>query len=210
MFHIVQPCANGPRRFEHGTLISSHRTADEAFDELERLTAVLGPHGISGPALDLVVVSDDHSPVPSARQISRRHSAMWTGSTQPEASAAGDDAVTGTPRGALIDGWEAVDGRPTPRAALVPLGDRGVQVWWMDERGSSSRVPQAEEDLKRAPRVVRPAPPECGAASDTDVRSPAARALRRWSSQPERPRTFWSSCQVRVRWPTNIGADWHA
>src|SRR5262249_35038514 len=61
MFHIVQPCADGPRRFEHATVVSSHGTVDAAFDELERMRAILGTHGLTGCASDLAVVTDDRS-----------------------------------------------------------------------------------------------------------------------------------------------------
>ncbi|HEV3058256.1 MAG TPA: hypothetical protein VGY48_08400 [Vicinamibacterales bacterium] len=64
LFHIVQPYADGERRLEHATVVSSHRTAADAFAELARIGAVLEHYRHPAETLELIVVTNDRQPVP--------------------------------------------------------------------------------------------------------------------------------------------------
>jgi hypothetical protein len=69
MFHIVQPYVDGPRRGEQATIVSSHDTLDGALAELARIDRVLRRYRIPPQALELIVVTEDRTPVPGCESF---------------------------------------------------------------------------------------------------------------------------------------------
>jgi hypothetical protein len=53
---LVQPYDQGPHRFEHATVVSTHPTADGAFAALERYAERMEEQGIRPDAIELFVV----------------------------------------------------------------------------------------------------------------------------------------------------------
>ncbi len=48
MFLLVQPYADGPKRFRHATVVGEYETAAEAFAALDRMGERLNGFGIQG------------------------------------------------------------------------------------------------------------------------------------------------------------------
>jgi len=198
MFHIVQPYANGPRRFEHGAVVSSHRTADDAFDQLDRLTSILATHGLSGVASAITVVTDDRSPV-TARDHTTEATpiveASLRGSNASETNREAWQTSTAIPS---IDGWDFVEPSPAESVAFVRQRDGRLEVWRLNADGAS-RMLALEDDLQQlrlavatTPPVSLPDPPECRPA-------PLHVATTRTTA-----RSFLSDYHVRIRWPRNV------
>ena len=182
MFHIVQPCANGPRRFQHATIVSSHRTVEEAVNELARVTTIMDSHGIAATSLDLAIVADDGMPVLAGSQL-RCESAT----DQPAAVPA------------VTTGWDFVE-QPIGSRTAFRAHERGApQIWWIDADGSSQRLERIEEEL----RMTAPAPVLNHTVSEQ--MSTAASLEAPGSLFDRHARSFWSDCQLRVRWPKTVG-----
>ena len=62
-YYIVQPYADGPDRFRHATVVSSHATVEEAFTELERISARLHEQHLPPHTLELFIVDERRTPV---------------------------------------------------------------------------------------------------------------------------------------------------
>ena len=62
-FYIVEPYVDGPSRFHKATVLSEHETAEEAFEELARLTGRLQHFGISPDRFQWIVVNQERRPV---------------------------------------------------------------------------------------------------------------------------------------------------
>jgi len=205
MFHIVQPCANGPRRFEHATVVSSHRTSDDAFAELERVRAVFDTHGLTGLASALTVVTDDRSPVrtsgqtieptPAVADTSERHP-NGNGRGKPNGRRKNNIEIRIPP----TDGWEFVEPAPAERIALVPRSDGCLEVWRLEPDGAFSRMSaletalgQLQRDEIATPLLTMAEPP----APRPDPPPVAKARAHGWS--------FWSDYHVRIRWPQAVG-----
>ena len=59
---LVQPCADGPHRFEYATVVSTHQTADRAFPTLMRYAIRMEVQGIRPDAIELFV-DEERRPV---------------------------------------------------------------------------------------------------------------------------------------------------
>jgi len=140
MFHIVQPCANGPRRFEHATMVSSYRTSDDAFDELDRVKTVLETHGLTALASDLAVVNDDRLLIPARVQTIETTNVVEI-RTRP------------------TEGWDFFRRTLVEHVALVPCSDGRLEVWRLDADGMFSRMSAVERELGQLPRVAIVPPP---------------------------------------------------
>jgi hypothetical protein len=62
-FSIIEPYADGPRRFHQATVTSGHARADVAFAELERMTERLRRFNMSVDQFDWIVVVAGRRPV---------------------------------------------------------------------------------------------------------------------------------------------------
>ena len=205
MFHIVQPCANGPRRFEHATVVSSHRTIDDAFDELEGVRGILGTHGLTALASELAVVTDDRSPIASRTQtaVATPATAATPERRQSNRNGRGNRNGRWKKNGIEIrtpptEGWDFT-APALERVAVVPNKAGRLEVWRLEPDGAFSRMSAVEEDLERLPRLaiatpaVMPEPP----APPPDPPSVATSRAR--------ARSAWSDYHVRIRWPKTIG-----
>jgi hypothetical protein len=206
MFHIVQPCANGPRRFDYATVLSSHLTIDDAFDELERVRAILGTHGLPALASDLAVVADDRSPIrarvqtieatPTLAVTSKRPS---TGNGRWKRKSRRTDNASEI-RISPIDSWDFVEPVLGERIALIPHKSGRLEVWRLEPDGTFSRMLAVEEELGQ----MRPV--EIATAPLTMPEPPAPRLAPPSvaKSQPH-ARSWWSDRHVRIRWPKAVG-----
>jgi hypothetical protein len=205
MFHIVQPCANGPRRFEYATIIASHLTVDDAFDELERVRAILGTHGLTALASELTIVTADRSPIracvqtieatPTPAATSERHSNR----NGRRKHSRGMDSVSQIGI-SPIDGWDFVEPVLVERVALLPRPDGRVEVWRVEPDGAFSRMSAVEEDLGQLQRfeiatapLAMPEPPALRPDPPSVAKSRA------------QEHSWWSDPHVRIRWPKAVG-----
>ena len=129
------------------------------------MTTVLHRHGISGLAVDLVVVTDDMTPVRDARQQHLRSATDWIAPTAcstefatlvvPEARSAALDAKV-----APTAGWDFSDRPSVAHAALMTERSGGhVQVWWIEPNGASIRMPNVEAELRNRPTPLAKSTP---------------------------------------------------
>jgi hypothetical protein len=206
MFHIVQPCANGPRRFDYATVVSSHLTVDDAFDELERVRAILDTHGLTALASDLAVVADDRSVIraraqtieatPAPADASERHS---KDNGRRKHNSRGTDNVFEIGI-SPIDCWDFVEPDLVERVALIPHSDGRLEVWRFEPDGACSRMSAVEEDLGPLRRV------ELATARLAIPEPPALRPDRpSGAKSPAHARSWWSDHHVRIRWPKAVG-----
>ena len=206
MFHIVQPCANGPRRFDYATVLSSHLTIDDAFDELERVRAILGTHGLTALASDLAVVTDDRSPIrarvqtieatPAPAVTSERHSTSSRRWKRNRRRTGNVFEIRISP----IDAWDFGESVLVDRVALIPKRDGRLEVWRLEPDGAFSRMSAVEEDLGQLRRVEIATPPLVVPEKPALRPDPPSVAKSRAQA-----RHWWSDHQVRIRWPKAIG-----
>jgi hypothetical protein len=199
MFHIVQQCANGPRRFDYATVLSSHLTIDDAFDELERMRAILGTHDLPDLASDLAVVTDDRSPIRARVQtIEATPKRPSTANGRWKRKRRTDNASE--IRISPLDSWDFVEPAREERIALIPHKDGRLEAWRLEPDGTFSRMLAVEEDLGQLRRV------EIATAPVTMAEPPAPRPAPP-SVAKSRPhaRSWWSDHHVRIRWPKAVG-----
>jgi len=206
MFHIVQPCADGPRRFDYATVLASHLTVDDAFDELERVRAILGTHGLPALASDLAVVTDDRSPIRARVQTIEATPALPVASERPSTANSRwkrngrrTDKVSDI-RISPIDAWDFVEPVHAERIALIPHSDGRVEVWRLEPDGAVSRMVAVEEDLGPLRRVEMTTTPSAMPESLEPRPAPPSVAKSRAHA-----RSWWSDHHVRIRWPKAVG-----
>ena len=205
MFHIVQPCADGPRRFDYATVLASHLTVDDAFDELERVKTVLGTHGLPALASDLAVVTDDRSPIRARVQTIEATPALPVASKRPSTNSRWKrngrrtDKVSDI-RISPIDAWDFVEPVHGERIALIPHSDGRVEVWRLEPDGAVSRMVAVEEDLGPLRRVEMTTTPSAMPESLEPRPAPPSVAKSRAHA-----RSWWSDHHVRIRWPKAVG-----
>jgi hypothetical protein len=205
MFHIVQPCANGPRRFDYATVLSSHLTIDDAFDELERVRAILGIHDLPALASDLAVVTADRSPIRARVQTTEATPALEVTSKRPSTANSRwkrnrrrtDNASE--IRTSPVDSWDFVEPVLVERIALIPHKDGRLEVWRLEPDGTFSRMLTVEEDLEQLRRV------EIATAPLTMPEPPAPRPAPPSVAKSQHARSWWSDHHVRIRWPKAVG-----
>jgi hypothetical protein len=144
VFHIVQPYIDGPGRFHHATIVSSHQTAVEASAELDRLLAILRRHGIRTDFVELVVVDAERTPIRASwphtdrpvppRRTRHRQAAHDEQTAQPSEPAWGAEAPKATYAEPTIV-WRLRRGdRSTARATVLPHGFGCSLIWWVNEQ----------------------------------------------------------------------------
>jgi hypothetical protein len=144
VFHIVQPYIDGPDRFHHATIVSSHQTAVEALAELDRLLGILRRHGIRADFVELVVVDAERTPIRATRphtdrpvpsQGTRHRQAAHDEQTaQPSEPARGAETPKATYAEPTI-AWRLRRGDgSTARATVLPHGFGCSLIWWVNER----------------------------------------------------------------------------
>jgi hypothetical protein len=204
MFHIVQPCANGPRRFQHATVVSSHRNVDGAFDELERIRGILDLHGLAALASDLAVVTEYRSPVHTRQQALEMTPRGAPVLDQPPVRSRRDRKMVLEIKISPTEGWNFDEPASTEHIALVPRLDGHLEVWRLEPDGTFSRMSAVEEALGPMPRVNEAELIEDAALMASFEPLPQQPVIRAAATSRVRARSFWSEYHVRIRWPKAV------
>jgi hypothetical protein len=144
VFYIVQPYIDGPGRFHHATVVSSHHTAVEALAELDRLLRILRRFTIRTDALELVVVDAERTPVgaswphrdqPVSPQTTRQdHAAQDEQTERPlEPARRTEEPKTTYAEPTVVWRLRRRD-LSTARATVLPNGFGCTLIWWVNEQ----------------------------------------------------------------------------